>query len=311
MEKRQIGTSGLQVSVLGLGCNNFGGRTDKAGSVEVIHRALDLSIDHFDTAELYPMGNSGASEECLGEALGPRRKDVVLVTKFGYEPGIAGGSRRYMMAALERSLARLKTDWIDLYLLHRPDPLTPIDETLRALDDVVRQGKVRYIGCSNFAAWQDVEAALIAKELGTERFICAQDEYSLLVRDVEREVVPAAAKYGIGIVPFFPLASGLLTGKYKAGAPGPEGARLTTAKPLADRFMTPRNMALVEKYTAFAEARGKTLLDLAFAWLLAQPTVPSVIAGATRPGQLDANAAAVDWKLTAEDLAEIDRLTDE
>ena len=315
MEQRQVGRSGLQVSVLGLGCNNFGGRLDREASIRVVHAALDLGVTLLDTADVYPMGNQGSSETIIGEALAGRRGEVVLATKFGMAMDDSGrrqgGSRRYIMEAVEASLTRLRTDWIDLYQFHRPDPKTPIEETVRALDDLIRAGKVRYVGCSNFAGWQAVEALWIARELGANAFICSQEEYSLVVRDIEAEVIPALDAYGLGLLPFFPLASGLLTGKYRPGAPAPNDARLAYTKPLADRFLSGRNVALAEKLRAFAEARGHTLLDLAFSWLLAQETVPSVIAGASTPDQLRANAEAVTWALTAENLAEIDRITAE
>jgi aryl-alcohol dehydrogenase-like predicted oxidoreductase len=220
-----------------------------------------------------------------------------------------GGSRAYVMAAVEGSLRRLRTDWIDLYQLHRPDPLTPIEETLRALDDLIRQGKVRYIGCSNFASWQVVEAQWTAKARNLNAFASCQDEYSLVVRDIEKELVPAITAYGTGLLPFFPLASGLLTGKYKRNAPMPEGARLTNTQRLADRYMTEANWTKVERLEQFAERHGRSLLELAFGWLAAKPYVSSVIAGATKPEQLEANVRAVEWALTAEDLAEIDRVS--
>ncbi|MDP6271020.1 MAG: aldo/keto reductase [Alphaproteobacteria bacterium] len=311
MEKRQLGTSGLQVSTLGLGCNNFGGRLDEAQSIAVIEKALDLGVTLIDTADVYPMTTTGTSEEIIGKALGKARADVVLATKFGMDMGNErhGGSRHYIMAAVEDSLRRLRTDWIDLYYLHQPDPRTPIEETLRALDDLVRQGKVRYIGCSNFAGWRTVEATYLARELGTNAFICSQEHYSLLAREVEREVVPALEAYGLGLLPFFPLASGLLTGKYRAG--GAADGRLSYTERLANTFLTERNLELVERFAGFCEARGKSLTDLAFAWLLAQKTVPSVIAGASNDEQLEQNLKAVEWTLSAEDLAEIERLGSE
>jgi aryl-alcohol dehydrogenase-like predicted oxidoreductase len=311
MKKRNLGKSGLLVSLVGLGCNNFGGRIDLEASRKVVHKALDLGITLLDTADIY--GNRGGSEECLGQILGDRRKDIVLATKFGMPMDEAevqkGASRRYIMSAVEASLRRLKTDWIDLYQLHTPDPLTPIEETLRTLDDLVYQGKVRYVGCSNLPAWRVVEAQWTAKQLGLNAFASCQDEYSLLVRGIERELVPAIEEYGMGLLPFFPLASGLLTGKYRRDAPMPEGARLTVTQRLSDRYMTEANWAIVEKLAAFSAARGHSMLELAFSWLAAQKSVSSVIAGATRPEQLEQNVKAVDWQLSAEDLAEIDRLT--
>ena len=230
MQERNLGSSGLRVSLVGLGCNNFGGRIDLEATRKVVHKALDLGITLFDTADVY--GERGGSERFLGEVLGERRKDIVLATKFGMDMDDAGrmkgGSRAYVMKAVEDSLRRLRTDWIDLYQLHRADPLTPIEETLRALDDLVRQGKVRYVGCSNLAAWQVVEAQWTADTKNLNAFASCQDEYSLVVRDIERELVRAIEAYRMGLLPFFPLASGLLTGKYKRDAPPPKGTRLAT-----------------------------------------------------------------------------------
>jgi aryl-alcohol dehydrogenase-like predicted oxidoreductase len=311
MEQRNLGRSGLRVSVVGLGCNNFGAKLDVEGARPVVHKALDLGITFLDTADIY--GNSGGSEECLGQILGDRRKDIVLATKFGMAMDTAetkkGGSRRYVMAAVEASLKRLKTDWIDLYQLHRADPLTPIEETLRALDDLVRQGKVRYVGCSNLASWQVVEAHWTARELGLNAFVSCQDEYSLLVRDIERELVPAIEAYGLGLIPFFPLASGLLTGKYRRDAALPHGARLALVKRLADRYLTEANWRIVERLEDFCATRGHGLLDLALSWLAARPRVASVIAGATSPAQVEENVKAAGWTLTPQDMAEVDRLT--
>ena len=311
MQERNFGTSGLRVSLVGLGCNNFGGRIDLDATRAVVHKAFDLGITLFDTADVY--GNRGGSEEALGAILGERRKDIVLATKFGMPMDQAerlrGGSRRYIMSAAEASLKRLRTDWIDLYQIHRPDPLTPIEETLRALDDLIRQGKVRYIGCSNLPAWQVVEARWTAHDRNLHGFVSAQDEYSLVVRDAERELIPALRAYGLGLLPYFPLASGLLTGKYKRGEPLPEGARLTDTQRLADRYMTEANWRMVEDLEAFCAVRGRRLLELAFGWLAAQPVVTSIIAGATRPEQLEQNVRAVDWVLSPEELADIDRIT--
>jgi aryl-alcohol dehydrogenase-like predicted oxidoreductase len=313
MQLRNLGKSGLRVSAVGLGCNNFGGRLDLEASRRVVHKALDLGITFLDTADIY--GDAGGSETILGEVLGDRRKEIVLATKFGMvmseERQLKGASRRYIMSAVEDSLRRLKTDWIDLYQLHTPDPLTPIEETLRALDDLVRQGRVRYIGCSNLPAWQVVEAQWTSRTLGLEAFVSCQDEYSLLVRDIERELVPAAQAYGLGVIPYFPLASGLLTGKYKHDAPLPEGTRLANTQRLASRYMTERNWRKVERLNQFCEARNRSLLELAFSWLLARPHVASVIAGATRPEQVEQNVAAAGWVLSQDDLAEIDRVLSE
>jgi aryl-alcohol dehydrogenase-like predicted oxidoreductase len=310
MELRNLGHSGLRVSVVGLGCNNFGGRLDLAATRRVVDRAIEQGITLFDTADSY--GNRGGSESQLGEILGARRRDIVLATKFASpmdDAGILkGASRRYVMRAVESSLARLRTDWIDLYQLHWPDPLTPIEETLRALDDCVRQGKVRYIGCSNLAAWQVVDALWTSRHEGLERFVSSQNEYSLLQRDHERELIPALVANGLGLLPYYPLASGLLTGKYRRGAPPPEGTRLASVKSWAERFLTDRNFDRVEALERFCSERGHTLVELAFSWLAAKAPVASIIAGATRPEQIDANVAAASWRLTADDVAEVDRI---
>jgi aryl-alcohol dehydrogenase-like predicted oxidoreductase len=310
MEFRNVGNSDLRVSLVGLGCNNFGVLPLEA-SRRVVHRALELGVTLFDTADVY--GNRGGSEEQLGAILGARRKDIVLATKFGMQMDDAGtksgASRHYIREAAEASLKRLKTDWIDLYQLHRPDPSTPLEETLGALNELVGQGKVRHIGCSNLSAAQVREAAKIAGERKLAPFISAQDEYSLLQRDIERELVAALEANGMGLLPYFPLASGLLTGKYKQGAELPAGTRMSVMKRLADRYMTERNWAIVGKLEAFCATRGHSLLELAFSWLASRPCLSSIIAGATRPEQVEQNVKAVSWKLTPEDLAEIDRIT--
>lgn len=309
MQLRNLGRSGLRVTVVGLGCNNFGGRLDLPATRRVVDKAIDLGITLFDTADIY--GNQGGSEEQLGEILGPHRKQIVLATKFGMAMDQAekkGASRRYIMNAVEDSLRRLRTDWIDLYQLHQPDPHTPIEETLHALDDLVRQGKVRYIGCSNLPAWQVVESLWISDLRNWSAFVSCQDEYSLLVRTPEKELIPAVRHFGLGLLPYFPLASGLLTGKYRHGKPLPEGARLTNSQGLANRYVNEKNWNIVEQLRKFAEDRGHSLLELAFAWLLAHPEVPSVIAGATKPEQVEANVRAAEWLLTPEELAEIDRI---
>ena len=312
MNQRRLGKSGPAVSLVGLGGNSFGGRMDLEASRAVVHRALDLGINFFDTADVYPMGKPGASEEYLGQLLGDRRKDVVLATKFGHAREDRGlppnASRRTIMSSIESSLQRLRTDWIDLYLIHQPDPGTPIEETLRALDDLIRQGKVRFIGCSNFHAWQMVEALWTSRHLGLNAFIACQDEYSLLVRNIERELVPAIQAYGLGLMPYFPLASGLLTGKYRRSAPLPAGARLTYTQGLSTRFLTDSNWRLVEDLEKFCASRGHSLLELAFSWLLAQPSVACILAGASTPGQLEQNVRATEWMLTAGDMAEIDNI---
>lgn len=309
MQFRNLGRSGLRVSLIGLGCNNFGGRIDLDATRKVVDAAIENGITLFDTADIY--GEKGGSETCLGQVLGARRKDIVLASKFGMRMfhGGEGGSRRYIMSAVEESLTRLKTDWLDLYQFHKPDPLTPIDETLRAMEDLVRQGKVRYIGCSNMPAWQMADAHWTARDLGLSGFTSCQDEYSLLVRDAERDLIPAAKHFGMGLLPYFPLANGALTGKYRRHAPMPEGARLTKLPQRAETIFSEANWTKIEALAAFCEARGKTLVELAFSWLAAQPVVSSVIAGATKPEQIVANVAAASWVLTPEELSEIDTIT--
>jgi len=312
MQKRQLGNSGIEVSLVGLGANNFGGRTDIEASRRVIHRALDLGITLIDTADIY--GNRGGSEEILGKVLGARRKDIVLATKFGLvmdDAGkLRGASRRYIVQALEASLRRLKTDWIDLYQLHRPDTQTPIEETLRALDDLVKAGKVRAIGCSNLSAAQLEEAMTVSQRHGLTSFVTAQDDYSLLERELEKDRLPIMVEHGMSLLPYFPLASGLLTGKYKHNEPLPVGTRLARSPPRhADEFLNERNWRIVDALDAFVAQRGHTLLELAMSWLASRSYIPSIIAGATRPEQVEQNIAAVGWVLSVADLAEIDRIT--
>ncbi len=313
MEYRNLGRSGLQVSVVGLGCNNFGRRADLEMTGKVINTALDLGINLLDTADVY--GGNGLSEEFMGKVLQGRRNEAVLATKFamkmGEGPMKSGGSRRYIMAAVEDSLRRLQTDYIDLYQIHAPDAKTPIDETLRALDDLVRQGKVRYIGHSNFSGWQTAAAHFTAEKLGANPFVSAQNEYNLLNRRIERELAPACEAYGLSILPYFPLASGFLTGKYKQDQPLPEGARLSSpaAAGMAGQILTPKNYETLDKLEAFATQRGKPMIDLAFGWLASQPLVASVIAGATRPEQVQQNVDSASWRLTTDELAEVDAIT--
>lgn len=311
MQIRNLGSSGLRVSAVGLGCNNFGVRTNLETARKVIHKAIDCGITLFDTADIY--AGMGGSETVIGEVLGDRRKDIVLATKFckpmSNDGTKQGASRRYIITAVEASLTRLKTDWIDLYQQHDYDDLTPIDETLRALDDLITQGKVRYIGNSNFPAWRVAEAEYVARQLGTHRFVSCQDELSLLVRDNETDLIPAAIEYDLGLLPFFPLAGGMLTGKYAAGAEAPADTRFGKAPALRDRYMVPANIAIVEKLQAFAKEHGRTMLELAFSWLAAQPQVSSVIAGASQPEQIEQNVKAIGWALTAEDLKAIDGMT--
>ena len=314
MQQRNLGKSGLKVSVVGLGCNNFGGdRIDLEASRKVIHKALDLGITLIDTADVYGNGNRGECETILGECLGDRRKDIVLATKCGLpmdEAGtLKGASRRYILSAIEASLKRLKTDWIDLYFIHRPDPLTPIEETLRTLDDLVRAGKVRYTGCSAFAAWQVVEAQWTATHHNLNHFVTCQDEYNLLKRGLENTLQPAMQAYGLGLIPHTPLAAGLLSGKYQRNAPMPAGARMTREKRQADRWINNANWEVVDRLTAFCEARGHSLLELAMSWLASRPLVASIIAGATTPEQVELNARAVNWQLTPDDLAAVEKAT--
>ncbi len=310
MKLRNLGKSGLRVSMVGLGCNNFGWTIDLAGTRQVVQKALDLGVTLFDTADIY--GNGGGSEEMLGQALGEHRKEAIVATKFGMAMDDAekkGASRSYILSSVEGSLRRLKTDWIDLYQIHTPDARTPIEETLRALDDLVTQGKVRYIGCSNFAAWQTVEALWTSRSLGINAFISCQNEYSLVVREVERELLPAMEAHSLGMLPFFPLASGLLTGKYTRESSAPEGSRLSANKRLADRYLTETNWDKVDQLMEYCHAHGRGLLELAFSWLLARPTVSSVIAGATKPEQVEQNVKAAEWQLSAQEIAEVDAIT--
>ncbi|MEZ5853922.1 MAG: aldo/keto reductase [Hyphomicrobiaceae bacterium] len=311
MQERNLGSSGLRVSVVGIGCNNFGGRIGTKETGAVIDKAIDLGITFFDTADMY--SNRGGSETAMGEVLkGGKRQKIVLATKCGMQMDDAGklkgASRRYIMSAVEGSLKRLQTDYIDLYQVHQVDPLTPIEETLRTLDDLVRSGKVRYIGLSNHPAWMVVEAQETARRNNLNAFVSCQDEYSLLIRDADKELIPMTQRYGLGLLPYFPLACGLLTGKYSRNAM-PQGARLTETKRWADKYLSDRNWRVTEELSAFAQKRGHTLLDLAFSWLLACPSISSVIAGATSPDQVAANVKSASWQLTAEDLAEVDRIT--
>jgi aryl-alcohol dehydrogenase-like predicted oxidoreductase len=311
VEERNLGRSGLIVSAVGLGCNNFGGRIDEDATRAVVHKALDCGITFFDGADTY--GVQGGSEECLGRALAGHRSEIVLATKFARpmdrDGRLQGASRRYIMSAVEASLRRLNTDYIDLYYQHIEDPKTPIEETLRALDDLVHQGKVRYIGCSTLSAWQVVEAQWTSTHFDLARYVCCQERYSLLERGLDRELMPVIQSYGLGLIPFSPLADGLLTGKYRRGGAPPAGARLATTPRAAERTLTERNWAIVEKLEPFCAERGRSLLELAISWLLHRPNVASVIAGATRPEQVEANVQAANWTLSREDMDEIDRRT--
>jgi aryl-alcohol dehydrogenase-like predicted oxidoreductase len=272
MQIRNLGSSGLRVSAVGLGCNNFGQRIDLEASRKVIHRALDLGITLFDTADIY--AGMGGSETVLGAVLGDRRKDIVLATKYS-KPMATDGTK----------------------------------QGASRLDDLVRQGKVRYIGNSNFPAWRIAEAEHVARAMNVNRFISCQDEYSLVVRGIEKDLLPCAQSYNLGLLPFFPLASGLLTGKYKRGEAAPDDTRFAKAPVLRDRYVTPRNEAIVEKLQAFTKARGHTMLELAFSWLAARPQVASVIAGATRVEQVEQNVKAISWRLSAEEMTEVDEIT--
>jgi aryl-alcohol dehydrogenase-like predicted oxidoreductase len=307
MRTRRLGNSGLKVSEVGLGCNNFGMRIDQKATQAVVDTAIDAGITLFDTADIY---GATQSEVFLGKALGKRRHEVVLATKFGIQIGDdksrSGASRRWIMRAVEDSLSRLGTDYIDLYQQHRYDPETPIDETLRALDDLVTQGKVRYIGNSNFTGWQVADADWTAA--GATRFVSAQNLFSLLEREVEHEVLPSCEHFGLGFLPFFPLASGLLSGKYKRGEKPAEGTRLAAWGSRGAAALSDKNFDKVEKLTAWAEERDHTVLELAFAWLLGHEVVSSVIAGATSPEQVKTNAAAGDWRLSPEEVKEVGEL---
>jgi aryl-alcohol dehydrogenase-like predicted oxidoreductase len=305
MEHRELGTSGMQVSLVGLGCNNFGQRLDQEGTNQVVRRALDLGITLFDTADVY--GGKGGSETMLGKALGAERANIVLATKFGHDMGEAGKGAKpeYIRKAIGDSLKRLGTDHIDLYQLHTPDSSTPLEDTLGTLNELVQQGLVQFIGCSNLDAAGIRQAAQISQQHGYASFVSAQDEYSLLVRDADAELLPALEEQHLGLLPYFPLASGLLTGKYRAGQEAPEGTRLAAKGGLSDRYMTPENIRTTEALRSFVESRNHTLLELAFSWLAARPVVSSVIAGATRPEQLDQNVKAVDWKLTETEMKEV------
>ena len=311
MEYRRLGNSGLQVSLAGLGCNNFGMRIDAEQTRAVVQCALDEGITLFDTADIY--GNRGQSEEMLGKALGNRRHEIVLASKFGMAMGDGpykiGGSRRYIMAACEASLKRLCTDYIDLYQIHQPDPVTPEEETLSALDTLVRAGKVRYLGNSNYAGWQVANSSWIAKSRGWAPYVSAQNQYNLLDRSIEKELMPACREFGIGILPFFPLASGFLTGKYRKGEEPAQGTRFAAMRRLADPMLTEANFAMLERLDEFAGKHGHSLLELAVGWLATQPEISSVISGATSPDQVKQNAKAIDWHLSAEEMVAVNKLT--
>ncbi|WGR61776.1 aldo/keto reductase (plasmid) [Paracoccus ferrooxidans] len=306
MDYRKLGRSGLTVSAVGLGCNNFNWTTDEAQSRRVVDAALDAGITFFDTANIY--GRSGGSEEFLGRALGLRRGRAVVATKFGMQmaDGSRGADRSYIIRCVEDSLRRLGTDWIDLYQLHESDPTTPIEETLDALDRLIAQGKVRYIGASNMADWEIAHAHHLARELGVQHFISLQAEYSLIRRGAEATTIPCLNALGLGLLPYFPLASGLLTGKYRGGDTG-EG-RFGKIARLADRYLTPENLARVDRIADWCDQNGLAMTEVAFAWLLSRPVVASVMAGATKPEQVIANAKAAELRLSEAQIGELEAL---
>ncbi|GAB6854497.1 aldo/keto reductase [Asaia astilbis] len=318
MRYRSLGQSGLIVSELGLGCNNLGGRIDAQQSHRLVDAALDLGVTFFDVADVYGRRDTyaGASEEALGAALATRRSKAVIATKFGMnlaggadEAGLtSGGSRRYIMQAVDASLSRLKTDWIDLYQLHFPDPQTPLEETLRAFDDLIRAGKIRYAGVSNLPAWQVADACHIAKREGFSGIISCQDEFSLLERKAQNDLLPALTHFGLGLLPYFPLASGMLTGKYLQDAPPPEGSRLAAWTYLQEQYRSPTVWVFIKTLTALAERHNASLTDLAFGWLLRHQQVGSVIAGATSEAQVQANARSCDDTLSDAVFSELDSI---
>ncbi len=311
MQYRRVGASGLKVSLLGLGGNNFGARIDADRTREVVEAALEEGVTFFDTADVY---GDGRSEEFLGRALGSRRGDVVIGTKvagmMGPGPNDRGASRQHIMAGVHASLRRLATDYVDLMQIHTWDADTPLEETLGALDDLVRVGKIRYIGCSNYAAWQMTWALGISERRNWNKFISVQPHYSLVHREPERELIPACREFEIGVIPYFPLAGGVLTGKYREGEPAPAGTRGARSERFYQRFATSRNLAIVRGLETWVRDRGHTIAELAIAWLAAQPTVETVIAGATRPDQVRENAKGAAWTLTSAEASEVAALVD-
>ncbi len=314
MKYRKLGGSGLDVSVVGLGTNNFGGRTDYPTTESVIGKTIDEGINFIDTADFY--GGRGKSEEFIGQAVQAlkARQKVLLATKvsgpMGEGPNMKGNSRHHIMNGVEGSLRRLQTDHIDLYQIHYADDATPIEETLRALDDLVRQGKVRYIGCSNFMAWQVAEAIWTSRDLNLNAFVSVQPQYNMLSREVERELLPFCQKYRVGVIPYSPLAGGFLTGKYRRGAQAPQGTRYAGNTQMQQRMFTDRNFGLIERLNTFATEHGHTLAELAIAWLLGHPDVSTVISGATKPGQVTENAKAAAWELSTAEMMSINALLD-
>ncbi|MFC2072840.1 aldo/keto reductase [Chloroflexota bacterium] len=310
MEYRRLGDSGLKVSEIGLGGNTFGQRADEQTSIAIINQALDVGINFIDTADSYPPFAPRRSEEFVGKAVKNQRSRVIIATKFGSPmgdgPNDRGGSRHYIMKAVEASLKRLQTDYVDLYQMHRPDATTPIEETLRALDDLVRAGKVRYIGCSNFASWQLCEALWTSRVNNLQSFVTLQTRYSYLDRQIETELVPCCQAYNIGLIPWGPLRGGFLTGKYRQGEKAPPEGRLSNPPPIYSGVFTGENWSKLAKLEAFSAERGHTVGELALAWLLAKPGVSTIIAGAREVEQVSANAAASDWKLTVEEVAELE-----
>ena len=309
MEYRRLGNSGLKVSAIGLGGNNFGARAGEEASINIVNHALEIGINFIDTAEMYAQGRS---EELVGKAIKGKRFQVIIATKFGHPATVGskeqGGSRSYMMKAVDTSLRRLNTDYIDLYYFHNPDPETPIKETLCTLNDLVRTGKVRYIGCSNFAAWQLSDALWTSKVHNLESFITVQSRYNLLDRSIERELVPCCQAHGLSLIPWGPLASGFLTGKYRRGEEIPAGMRLAKPFSIYSDILTDANFDKLSKLEVFANERGHSVGEVAIAWLLSNPWLGSVIAGVMNIEQLSANIAAADWKLTTEDTTELDRI---
>ena len=310
MEFRKLGNSGLKVSEVGLGGNNFGWWADEQASALVINGAIDAGINFIDTADVYDQGHS---EEYIGRTLKGKRHQVLIATKFGgpmgQDPNEKGGSRYHVLQAVDNSLKRLQTDYIDLYYMHIPDGSTPIEETLSALDSLVKSGKVRYIGCSNFAAWQVNEALWTSKTNHLTAFVVIQQRYNLLSREIERELVPCCEAHGVGVIPYSPLANGLLTGKYRQGQEPPKDSRLaTTVLPGMNRVLDKANWEVLSKLETFAGEQGHTVHELAIAWLLAKPWLASVIAGATKVEQVTSNVAAAEWKLTAEEVSAVDTI---